>query len=157
MKFTLIMILIGSLAHAETFVRCHDGDTCWFDKAGKKFKVRFSGIDAPEADQPLGTEARNFMVNLLRGKSIRLECKGKSGDREACAVYVGNIDTQRELVLNGYAMDYPKYSKGKYKEEEEIARAKKIGIWSKKDNTSPHCWRWLGTPECNKNKLYQPE
>ena len=152
----LIAIFFGLVAHAETFVSCHDGDTCRFEKAGKVLNVRFSGIDAPEADQPLGNKARDFLVKLIHGKIVRLECSGKSFDRETCAVYMGDIDIQRELVRNGYAMDFPKYSSGKYKKDEEVARSQKIGIWSKTDSTSPFCWRYLGTPECNKNKLYQP-
>ena len=36
------------------------------------------------------------------------------------------------LVKNGYAFDYPKYSKGKYSKEQEYAKINKLGIWNMK-------------------------
>ena len=34
------------------------------------------------------------------------------------------------MVRNGYAFDYTKYSKNKYRDDEESARLNKIGMWS---------------------------
>ena len=157
MTMLLLIVLHGLTAIAETLISCNDGDTCRFDKAGKVIKVRFSGIDAPESNQPFGSEAREYLTQLLKGNTVKLECKGKSFKRETCAIFIGDRDVQKELVKNGYAMDFPKFSKGKYKVEEELAKSKKIGIWSKAETISPFCWRYKTARPCNKNKLFQPK
>lgn len=155
MKLLLTFFLVLS-ANAATLVSCHDGDTCRFNKDGKVIKVRFAGVDAPEADQPFGTEARDFLVKLLTGKDVKVDCLGTSYDRLTCKIHIGDMDVQRELVKNGFARDYSKFSGKKYKADEEHARSMKLGIWSATDITSPHCWRHGKTKQCRKNKLFQP-
>ena len=36
------------------------------------------------------------------------------------------------MVINGYAFDYPKYSKKKFAKEQEYAKKNKLGLWSMK-------------------------
>lgn len=39
------------------------------------------------------------------------------------------VDVSRWLVANGYAIDWPKYSKGRYAVEQQGARSVKSGVW----------------------------
>ncbi|WP_051228159.1 thermonuclease family protein [Pleomorphomonas oryzae] len=39
-------------------------------------------------------------------------------------------DVNRWLVANGYAVNWPRYSKGRYADEQEKAQAARLGIWA---------------------------
>lgn len=43
----------------------------------ERIPFRFAFIDAPEMDQPFGSEARDYLVNLIAGKELRLDPIGK--------------------------------------------------------------------------------
>ena len=68
--------------NTNVFFRIHrvvDGDTFWLINAkGQKEKIRFIGIDAPEAKnygkkvkQYYGKESTNFLTNYLKGKKVK--------------------------------------------------------------------------------------
>ena len=60
--------------------RVVDGDTVHVeDEAGKKFKVRLTGIDAPEQNQPYGLASTYHLRGLLLNKFVLLESKPKKG------------------------------------------------------------------------------
>ena len=46
--------------------------------------------------------------------------------------FVEGKSFSRILVKNGYAFDYPRYSKKKYLEEQEYAKANNLGLWDMK-------------------------
>lgn len=124
-----------------TLIDCHDGDTCNFLHHGKKIKVRFSGIDAPEIKQQDGTASRDFLLQTLRAsKSIDLSCLGRSFHRKVCVVTADGKDTGELMVKNGFAWDAPKHSKGKYRTIQEAAMKGKLGIWKGKP-IEPNCFR----------------
>ena len=52
-------------------------------------------------------------------------------DNESLSVY---------MVKNGYAFDYPKYSKGKFREYEKYAKDLSLGLWQMKFEY-PWIWR----------------
>jgi|LakMenE18May11ns_1017448.scaffolds.fasta_scaffold9940854_6 micrococcal nuclease len=132
--------------------KCHDGDTCKIENK----KVRISGIDAPEIDQPYGEKSRRFLVDFLDGKKLNLQCNGKSYDRSVCLITANGEDVGEAMVKNGFAFDYPQYSQGRYKAFQEEARRQKLGLWQQEKMISPFCWRWTGTEDCEKNPEYQP-
>ena len=50
-----------------------DGDTITvIDSAHAVQKVRLAGIDAPERNQPYGTQARKHLVSLVFGKPVNV-------------------------------------------------------------------------------------
>lgn len=129
-------------AHAATVISCHDGDTCKFDNKGNVVKVRLAGIDAPEAKQAGGDQARKYLVSLLAGKQVDLNCNGQSYKRKVCALTVDGRDVAAEMVKAGWAWDYPRYSKKKYQKFMLQAQAARLGIW--RNGTSvkrPDCFR----------------
>ena len=60
--------------------RVVDGDTVYVeDEAGIKFKVRLTGIDAPEQNQPYGLASKYHLSELLLNKFVLLESKPNKG------------------------------------------------------------------------------
>lgn len=152
-----ISLFLYSPAYAEQLTHCHDGDTCWVKTSdGSPYKVRLYGVDAPEKDQPYGPEATAYMNHMLQGQEVKVICRGRSDDRRTCDLFFNGQDVSGLLVKEGFAWDYPEYSKGKYTALQQEARTHKRGLWHPPDQSSPYCWRWLGTPQCNANPQYQP-
>ncbi len=124
---------------------CYDGDTCRFYINGVNTPVRFSGIDAPELSQPYGKHSREFLKTVLYGKNIVLNCTGKSYNRKVCTVYNKQgsslIDVQHVMVLQGYAWDAPKYSKGMYLGAMRQAQKGKKGLWVQPNPQNPSDFR----------------
>lgn len=89
-----------------------DGDT--IDIGGTR--IRLAGIDAPEMDHPYGTKAKWTLVNLCKGQIVRAVFDEEmSHDRvvATCTLPDGR-DLAAEMVKAGMAIDWPKFSRGKY-------------------------------------------
>lgn len=89
-----------------------DGDT--IDIGGTR--IRLAGIDAPELDHPYGKNAKWTLVNLCKGQEIRVVYDGdQSHDRTVATCYLPDgRDLSAEMVKAGMAIDWPKFSRGKY-------------------------------------------
>jgi endonuclease YncB( thermonuclease family) len=112
--------------------RVHDGDT--FTLAGKK--VRLWGIDAPELKQqcggaPCGGIARDALQELVRSRTV--VCTQVDRDRYKRVVAscrAAGRDLGEAMVRSGNALDYRRYSKGRYRQAERDAQARRVGMWS---------------------------
>lgn len=90
-----------------------DGDTIVIGKQN----IRLAGIDAPELDHPWGRKAKFALVALCRGQKITVRVTGElSHDRVVgiCHLPDGR-DLAAEMVRMGLAVDWPKYSGGRYR------------------------------------------
>lgn len=89
-----------------------DGDT--IDLGGTR--IRLAGIDAPELDHPYGKRAKWALVNLCKGQDIRAVYGwDQSHDRIVATCYLPDgRDLSAEMVKAGLAIDWPKFSRGKY-------------------------------------------
>jgi endonuclease YncB( thermonuclease family) len=152
----LFILLSGVAAKAWTLIGCHDGDTCTITDHKITKNIRFFGIDAPESDQPYGTDAKLYVESLLKNHDIEIKCAGSSYNRPTCAILVNKQDVQAALVKKGLAMDYPRFSRGRYTKLQEYAKQNRLGMWADANITSPFCWRWSDHSACKKDKLYQP-
>lgn len=159
MLFTL-SALTAPLLQADEMVSCNDGDTCRIrstDKAQTVRRVRLSGIDAPESGQPHWKESRDYLVKLMTGKELVLECKGSSFDRATCRIFAGTMEVNDEMVRTGMAWNYPQFSEKRYYLTEQEARQNKVGLWKLGPQSSPFCFRHVRSGDCRSNKnLYQP-
>ena len=79
--------------------------------------IRLSGIDAPEIDHPYGKNAKWHLVNLTKGHHIRAVFHGtQTHAREVATCYLPDgRDLSAEMVAAGLAIDWPKFSGGKYR------------------------------------------
>lgn len=121
----------GSLYSQETFnadvINISDGDTITVKRAnGDEVKVRFGGIDTPEIAQRHGVAARDFLSNLIKDKSVRVELTGKrSFSRMIGEVFIeqsnGDVDVSLELVKSGHAWWFWQFA-----DESTPQRAKKL-------------------------------
>ncbi|MBU1210404.1 MAG: thermonuclease family protein [Alphaproteobacteria bacterium] len=147
----LVLVLIGLLFDAlrpagrvvdvEGTARAIDGDS--LHVAGRE--VRMQGIDAPEGRQSCrrdgreyacGEEARKLLQRLIGGGKVF--CKGleiDKHDRLLALCKAGNIDLNREMVAQGFAVAY-----GRFRDEEKAAKTGGKGLWAG-EFTPPRDWR----------------
>lgn len=100
-----------------------DGDTIVIDGVS----IRLAGIDAPELDQPYGKRAKWELVRLCKGQTIRAVFDGSTSyDRSvATCILPDGRDLSAEMVKLGLALDWRKFSGGKYRPlEPEDSRRK---------------------------------
>ncbi|MDC6467218.1 thermonuclease family protein [Methylophilaceae bacterium] len=136
--------------------RVVDGDTVHVeDETGKKFKVRLTGIDAPEQNQPYGLASTNHLRGLLLNKFVLLESKPKKGKpysvdrykRVLAKIILDGRDINLSQVLSGYAWHFKRYQnqqsrsdKKTYSEAELYAEKNELGLWGEKNPIAP--WKW---------------
>lgn len=91
-----------------------DGDTLNIGD----LSIRLFGIDAPELDHPYGNNAKWALINLCRGHIIQavIEQGDLTHDRTVATCYLPDgRDLSAEMVKLGMAVDWPKYSGGRYR------------------------------------------
>lgn len=101
-----------------------DGDTIVIDKV----HIRLAGIDAPELDHPWGQQSKWALVKLCKGQIVTALIKPEmSYDRlvAECLLPDGR-DLAAEMVRAGLALDWPKFSGGKYRSLEQADARKKL-------------------------------
>jgi len=151
-----IFILFFSLIFADEIIsgnkiKVIDGDT--IELSGKK--IRFSGIDAPESffngkkqicekDKKkisCGEISKKKLQEKLKEKTIycQLEQSPDRYGRYLAECFLDSESISEFMVKNGYAFDYPRYSKKKFANAQLFAKQNKLGIWSMKFE---YPWEW---------------
>jgi len=138
----LVLATLSLLAHPAKVIKISDGDTITIlTQQRKQVKVRLYGIDAPEKKQPYGQKSRQFLASLIAGQIVEVEPKGKDRYKRTLGIiYYKGQDINAQMVLNGYAWAYVKYSR-MYVDHERLAREKKRGLWQSSNPTPPWVWR----------------
>ena len=125
-----------------------DGDTI---KILNK-RIRFYGIDTPEKKQiciknskeyRCGQEATNALIKKINRKTVVCKVQEKLDryKRYVGVCFLGDINLNKWMVRNGYAVAYRRYSKD-YIQDENYAKKNKIGLWSG-NFIHPEKWRKL--------------
>jgi len=148
LALALILLLPISVAMADITgkPRVVDGDTIHIGKT----KIRLHGIDAPEMKQECyrvdgtpyrcGEAATDALRVLIGANPVR--CDGGAYDRYKRLIavcFAGGKDLNAEMVRQGWALAYRKYSTA-YVAEEADAKAQKIGLW-RGQFVAPWDWR----------------
>ena len=155
-------IKVPNVKEKVLFSKCSDGDTASFIINGEEKKVRFLAINTPEIGEnvePFGKEASEYTCNKIKNaKEIYLEYDGASDKedkygRVLAFVHVDGKLLEKELIQNGLAKVAYIYGDYEYvdelRKEEEIAKSKKVGIWSDEIN--------LADEEVNNEPQYEEE
>jgi endonuclease YncB( thermonuclease family) len=138
MRRALLLALLSACSHGSLAGRASviDGDTITVHGE----RVRLFGIDAPEHGQTCtagglayacGTSARDALAAHLRAGAV--DCERRSTDRYGRTVAICRLDGEDVgawMVRQGWALDYARYSRGKYAQEEAAARRARRGLWA---------------------------
>ena len=137
---TLAILMLASSASAEPTTLSGkpvitDGDTIRIGDT----RIRIEGIDAPERDQLCGDETlQNYACGVKATEALREIIGSKSVDcnisgldrygRSLGTCFVDGVDIGREMVRDGWASAFVRYSK-RYVDDEAAARTVKAGMW----------------------------
>jgi len=127
-----------------TVVGITDGDTfTLLKKDSTTIKVRLASIDCPERKQAYSARAKEFVSDAIFGKEVEVRIQSKDRYRRYIAmVYYGRKCLNEELLKNGYAWHYKKYSKdARLQSMEDKARKRRIGLWADTHPVAPWNWR----------------
>jgi endonuclease YncB( thermonuclease family) len=127
-----------------------DGDTVTvLDDRKVQHKVRLAGIDAPEKGMPYGQRSKQYLSDLVFGKTVILE--GDKIDRygrTVAKILLNGRDVNLAQIAAGMAWHYKKYEREQssndrmlYGAEELNARAARRGLWEDPQPVAPWDWR----------------
>lgn len=137
-------ILIGKV------VGVADGDTVTvLDDSRTQHKIRLSGIDTPERNQPSGRRAKEKLAGLVFGKTVVVEIdKVDRYGRNIGKVVIDGRDANLAMITAGLAWHYKKYQTEQsasdrrlYSRAEDDARAGQLGLWREPEPIAPWDWR----------------
>ncbi|WP_084410149.1 thermonuclease family protein [Fulvimarina manganoxydans] len=149
---SLALALATGSAAAQTIsgpVRVIDGDTIAIE--GAEDNVRLNYIDAPEKDQSCenargslyqcGRAASDALRQMIpAGTQVTCTVEGRDGyDRYLALCKAGDTDINGSMVASGWALEYVRYSDGRYEAFEEQARAAGRGLWQ---GSFVRPWEW---------------
>ena len=166
-RYRVFLLLLGFFllspvaALSETLkgrvVGVSDGDTITvLDADHQQYKIRLSGIDAPEKAQPFGQRSKENLSHLVFGRDVTVEWRKKDRyGRTVGKVLVAEptcqeatcpkiLDACHAQVVAGMAWWYRQYAKeqepgdaNRYEQSEQEARIRRIGLWSDPQPTPP--------------------
>ena len=149
---TIVILLIFNInviaGEISGFPNITDGDTIKI----LNNRIRLHGIDAPEKKQiciknykkyNCGNEATIALTKRIDGNLVFCKVQNKLDryKRYIGICFVGEVNLNKWMVRNGFAVAYRRYSKD-YIEDEEYAKKNKIGLWSG-NFIHPEKWRKL--------------
>ena len=150
---TLIFIgalLVFQVSNAEyleslKIKRVVDGDTVHVFYQDEVYKIRLTEIDAPERDQPYGSNSTEYLKSLLKEGMVDVDISGTDRyGRKLGRLYWQGMDINRELVSAGYAWVYDQYvTDNSFYENQSKARNSKKGLWEDQNPLEPWNWRKL--------------
>ncbi|MCF6343467.1 MAG: thermonuclease family protein [Devosiaceae bacterium] len=116
-----------------------DGDTLVI----KKIQIRLFGIDAPEINHPYGIKAKWALVSLCKGQTVHVEFieQDTYGRTVAKCFLPDGRDLSAEMVKLGLAIDWPKFSDGRYRSLEIAGVRKKLWLADARQNGRMHVWK----------------
>lgn len=106
--------------------RIVDGDTFWIGRD----KIRLWGIDAPELSTVNGPPATRYLAQVVGNYPLTCRQAGASSyDRlVARCVDPWGRDVAEIMVDAGWALDWPRFSRGRYRPAQDRAAALRVGI-----------------------------
>jgi endonuclease YncB( thermonuclease family) len=146
--------LLSFSVHAELLVGrivgISDGDTVsLLDVNKRQYKIRLTGIDAPEKKMPFGQRSKEHLSDLIFNKDVQVETeKLDRYGRTLGKILFDRKDINLAMINAGLAWHYKKYQNEQsrsdrllYAQAEEQARQRRIGLWRDPSPTPPWEWR----------------
>ncbi len=138
-----LLFLISFLQFSS--IRISDGDTIRLNNQ----RIRLACIDAPESDQPFGSQATQRLSQLIgNGSNLRVQSVDTDRyGRTIAKLYVGDVYVQEALVSDGLAWVYTQYlnrcptTAERLIQAQEEAQLYRRGVWSSDESIAPWQWR----------------
>lgn len=153
----LAALLLGRLAMVQLVaagtltgrvVGIADGDTLTLLTADHvQHRIRLAGIDTPEKRQPWGKRAKQALAAKVFQKNVTVQADKKDRyGRWIGHVFLGQRNINAEMVAEGHAWVYRRYSKDpRLLALEADARAAKRGLWALPEAQRIPPWEWRRT------------
>lgn len=144
--FVLVHCTLAQHTIHGTLLKTLDGDTfTMMDTAGTLYKIRLTGVDAPERGQVCDTAATQQLQSLLEGQQLCIEYSKTDRYRRIVAlVYTDSCNVNESMLTTGYAWAYTEYLEKSilhYTALEERARVSKLGLWVDPKAIAPWVYR----------------
>ena len=138
----------GTILRGSAYVV--DGDTVVVQKQN----IRLYGIDAPEMNHPYGEKAKWALISLCKGQVIRAEITAQDihGRTVARCYLPDGRDLSAEMVRQGLALDWPKFSGGQYRLMETPDARKKLWLADARQKGQIHVWEKFESQQNNPNR-----
>lgn len=119
-----------------------DGDTLRVSVDGVTERLRIIGIDAPELsdNECYAQKSASRMQSLVQSKDVRILADPTQADRDRYerilrhVFTLDGVNVGQAMVLEGLATEYtydqPYASRAAYVDDQDVAQAGKLGIWS---------------------------
>lgn len=142
------VLLVSAAKHTHQItgkvVSIADGDSLTvLDETKTQHKIRLEGIDAPESGQAFGTKAKEALAEKVFEKNVVIEwAETDKYGRVLGDIYIDDRLINLEMVEDGWAWHFKKYSKSKdLAEAETKAKAAARGLWADKSPVAPWDFR----------------
>lgn len=152
--FAIALLFTSLAANALTLegrvVGVADGDTITvLDNTKIQYKIRLSGIDAPEKSQPFGNVSKKSLSDLVYGKPVTIDyTKQDRYGRLVGKVLQEGSDINYVQIQRGLAWFYHKYKnelsvadQSAYQQAEEAAHTQRLGLWTDPQPIAPWDYR----------------
>jgi len=107
--------------------------------------IHMAEIDAPELNQPYGENSRKALAAKIMDRVVRVAYWEKDRfDHIVGTVYLGDCWVNKEVLDEGWAWHDKRYSDNdELDTAEQLARARRIGLWAQARPVEP--WKWRQT------------
>lgn len=105
-------------------------------------QIRLYGVDAPELSHPYGQNAKWALVRLCKGQTVRADfvAADAHGRTVARCFLPDGRDLSAEMVKLGLAIDWPKFSGGRYRSLEVSNARKKMWLADARQKGRMQVW-----------------
>lgn len=144
----ILTLLCGFSAVAQDFIGTvtwvYDGDSFKMEADGKTVQVRIFGIDAPEKDQNYADEARQALIDLIKGKTVSVVQNNiDKHERVVGIVTCDGVNINAKMISAGWAWWSRNFAPKNttFANAEDAARKDRLGLWQDSSPIAPWEWR----------------
>lgn len=153
MSVCLLAALTSRAENSDYIVTyVYDGDTVKLrpissSNSNDEFKLRLTGIDAPERNQDFGLQSRRALIKLCQGNNIFVTTEVVAKDkynRSLGRLYCNHTDASIYLAERGLAWNNARYSSDVNIYNADLkARQQRLGLWADDNPIPPWDWRQM--------------
>ncbi len=130
--------------------RVSDGDTLTVvDQRGREYRVRLTGIDAPEIGQPFSQISRSHLARLAGNQPVRITWEKTDRynrllgfvSRDGVNFNLAQLEAGLAWFYRAYEMDLPRTERSRFDQAEQEARTARRGLWRDASPLAPWDYR----------------